>query len=91
MKFYKVPVSDLKQIDPDWENRRMNADMTEAIIHAETLDALVAKRNENVMTLSLDEEEQTTEIPYPVYNSEDSTFKEMLSGPDWVFERSESI
>ena len=85
MKFYKVPIEDLKQIDPDWENRRMNADMTEAIIHAETLDALVAK----VMTLSLDDEEQTTEIPYPEYDSNDSVFKEMLSGPDWVFERKE--
>ena len=89
MKFYKVPIEDLKQVDPDWENRRMNAARSEAIIHAETLDALVAKRNENIMTLSLDDEVQTTEIPYPEYDSNDSVFKEMLSGPDWVFERNE--
>lgn len=35
MRFYKIPISDLKEIDPDWEHRRMNVEGTEAIIHKE--------------------------------------------------------
>ena len=35
MRFYKIPVEDLKMVDPDWEHRRMNVEGTEAIIHKE--------------------------------------------------------
>ena len=87
MRFYKVPVSDLKLVDPDWEHRRTNVDGTEAIIHEEIFNELAAKRNEEIMTLSEREAEQT--IPYPVYDSQSNVIKEMLSSSEWTEQEKE--
>ncbi|WP_055096771.1 MULTISPECIES: hypothetical protein [Bacteroidales] len=87
MRFYKIPVEDLKMVDPDWEHRRMNVEGTEAIIHEEIFNELAAKRNEEIMTLSEREAEQT--IPYPVYDSQSDVFKEMLSSSEWTEQEKE--
>lgn len=87
MRFYKIPISDLKEIDPDWEHRRTNIEGTEAIIHEEIFNELAAKRNEGIMTLSEREAEQT--IPYPVYDSQSDVFKEMLSSSEWTEQEKE--
>lgn len=87
MRFYKIPISDLKEIDPNWEHRRTNVDGTEAIIHEEIFNELAAKRNEEIMTLSEREAEQT--IPYPVYDSQSDVFKEMLSSSEWTEQEKE--
>ena len=31
-RYYRIPVSELKEIDPDWETRRQDVEGTEAII-----------------------------------------------------------
>lgn len=81
-RFYAIPVEDLKVIDPDWETRRKNVDETEAIIHVETFDALIAERNREIMPLG---DIQGQEIPYPVYQGEELT--ELLNSPEWTGER----
>ena len=48
-RYYKIPISELKDIDPDWETRRKNVDATEAIMHVETYDTLVSKKNKEIM------------------------------------------
>ena len=45
-RYYKIPISELKDIDPDWETRRKNVDATEAIMHVETYDTLVSKKDQ---------------------------------------------
>ena len=87
MRFYKIPISDLKEIDPHWEHRRTNIEGTEAIIHEEIFNELAAKRNEEIMTLSEREAEQT--FPYPVYDSQSDVFKEMLSSSEWTEQEKE--
>lgn len=87
MRFYKIPVEDLKMVDPDWEHRRMNVDGTEAIIHEEILNGLVSERNKGIMTLNEGEIEQT--IPYPVYDSQSDVFKEILSSSEWTEQEKE--
>lgn len=79
-RFYEIPVEDLQQIDPEWETRRKNADESKALIHVETLDALVAEKNSGVMTMSLDEYPEQI-VPYPVYQGEELT--ELLNSSDW--------
>ena len=81
-RFYAIPVEDLKMIDPDWETRRKNVDETEAIIHVETFDALIAERNREIMPLG---DIQNQEIPYPVYQGEELT--ELLKSPEWMSEQ----
>ena len=63
-RYYKIPISELKDIDPDWETRRKNVDATEAIMHIETYDTLVSKKNKEIMPLSEDSVEWEN---YPVY------------------------
>lgn len=88
MRFYKIPVEDLKMVDPDWEHRRMNVDGTEAIIHEEILNGLVSERNKGIMTLNEGEPKLQT-IPYPVYDSQSNVFKEMLSSSEWTEQEKE--
>ena len=82
-RYYKIPISELKDIDPDWETRRKNVDATEAIMHVETYDTLVSKKNKEIMPLS--EDIQSQEIPYPVYQGEELT--ELLNSPEWMSEQ----
>lgn len=78
-RYYKIPVSELKEIDPDWETRRKNVDATEAIIHIETYDTLVSERNKGIMPLSEDTAEGEN---YPVYQGKD--LEELLNSPEWT-------
>lgn len=80
-RYYVIPVSELKEIDPDWETRRMNVDATEAIIHVETYDTLVSERNKEIMPLSEDSAEGEN---YPVYQGKE--LEELLNSPEWRFE-----
>lgn len=80
-RYYVIPVSELKEIDPDWETRRMNVDATEAIIHVETYERLVSERNKEIMPLSEDSVEWEN---YPVYQGKE--LEELLSTPEWRFE-----
>lgn len=80
-RYYVIPVSELKEIDPDWETRRMNVDATEAIIHVETYDTLVSERNKEIMPLSEDSAEGEN---YPIYQGKE--LEELLSTPEWRFE-----
>lgn len=80
-RFYEIPVEDLQQIDREWENRRRNADGTKAIIHVETLNELVSKQQEQVMTLSLEEDSELLELCYPVYSGEE--LETLLASPEW--------
>lgn len=79
-RYYVIPVSELKEIDPDWETRRKNVDATEAIIHVETYDTLVSERNKEIMPLS----EDSAEGNYPIYQGKE--LEELLSTPEWRFE-----
>lgn len=81
-RYYKIPISELKDIDPDWETRRKNVDATEVIIHVETFDALVMERNKGIMTL---DDMQSREIPYPIYQGDELT--ELLNSPEWMSEQ----
>ena len=78
-RYYKIPISELKDIDPDWETRRKNVDATEAIMHIETYDTLVSKKNKGIMPLSEDLTEKNT---YPVYQGKD--LRELLNSPGWT-------
>lgn len=78
-RYYKIPISELKDIDPDWETRRKNVDATEAIIHVETYDTLVLERNKEIMPLSKELTERNT---YPVYQGKD--LRELLNSPGWT-------
>lgn len=40
-RYYVIPVSELKEIDPDWETRRRNADGSKTLIHKEEYERLV--------------------------------------------------
>lgn len=80
-RYYVIPVSELKEIDPDWETRRMNVDATEAIIHVETYDTLVSDRNKEIMLLSEDTAEGEN---YPIYQGKE--LEKLLSTPEWRFE-----
>lgn len=81
-RYYKIPISELKEIDPDWETRRKNVDATEAIIHVETYDTLVSERNKGIMPLSEDTAEGEN---YPVYQGKE--LEELLNSPEWTGER----
>ena len=50
-RYYVIPVSELKEIDPDWKTRRKNVDATEAIIHVETYERLVVATVGSIMPL----------------------------------------
>ena len=78
-RYYKIPVSELKEIDPDWETRRQDVEGTEAIIHVETYDTLVSERNKEIMPLSEDTAEGEN---YPVYQGKD--LEELLNSPEWT-------
>lgn len=78
-RYYKIPISELKEIDPDWETRRKNVDATEAIIHVETYDTLVSERNKGIMPLSEDTAEGEN---YPVYQGKE--LEELLNSPEWI-------
>lgn len=80
-RYYVIPVSELKEIDPDWETRRKNIDATEAIMHVETYDTLVSERNKEIMPLSEDSAEGEN---YPVYQGKE--LEELLNSPEWRFE-----
>ena len=80
-RYYVIPVSELKEIDPDWKTRRTNTDETKALIHVDTLDKLVAEQNAGIMTLS-DSESIPQIIPYPIYSGEELT--ELLSSKEWL-------
>lgn len=81
-RYYKIPISELKEIDPDWETRRKNVDATEAIIHVEIYDTLVSERNKGIMPLSEDTAEGEN---YPVYQGKE--LEELLNSPEWTGER----
>ena len=78
-RYYAIPVSELKEVDPDWETRRKNVDATEAIIHVETYDTLVSERNKGIMPLSEDTAEGEN---YPVYQGKE--LEELLNSPEWI-------
>ena len=78
-RYYKIPISELKDIDPDWETRRKNVDATEAIMHVETYDTLVSERNKGIMPLS---EELTERNTYPVYQGKE--LEKLLASPEWT-------
>ena len=78
-RYYVIPVSELKEVDPDWETRRKNVDATEAIIHVETYDTLVSERNKGIMPLSEDTAEGEN---YPVYQGKE--LEELLNSPEWT-------
>ena len=78
-RYYVIPVSELKEVDPDWETRRKNVDATEAIIHVETYDTLVSERNKGIMPLSEDTAEGEN---YPVYQGKE--LEELLASPEWT-------
>ena len=78
-RYYKIPVSELKEIDPDWETRRQDVEGTEAIIHVETYDTLVSERNKGIMPLSEDTAEWEN---YPIYQGKD--LEELLNSPEWT-------
>ena len=79
-RYYVIPVSELKEVDPDWETRRKNVDATEAIIHVETYDTLVSERNKGIMPLSEDTAEGEN---YPVYQGKE--LEELLNSSEWRF------
>ena len=78
-RYYVIPVSELKEVDPDWETRRKNVDATEAIMHIETYDTLVSKKNKGIMPLSEDTAEGEN---YPVYQGKE--LEELLNSPEWI-------
>mgnify|MGYP001132662648 FL=1 len=78
-RYYVIPVSELKEIDPDWETRRKNVDATEAIIHVETYDTLVSERNKEIMLLSEDRAEGEN---YPIYQGKE--LEKLLASPEWT-------
>ena len=78
-RYYVIPVSELKEVDPDWETRRKNVDATEAIMHIETYDTLVSKKNKEIMPLSEDTAEGEN---YPVYQGKE--LEELLNSPEWI-------
>ena len=78
-RYYVIPVSELKEVDPDWETRRKNVDATEAIIHVETYDTLVSERNKGIMPLSEDTAEGEN---YTVYQGKE--LEELLNSPEWI-------
>ena len=78
-RYYVIPVSELKEVDPDWETRRKNVDATEAIMHIETYDTLVSERNKGIMPLSEDTAEGEN---YPVYQGKE--LEELLNSPEWI-------
>lgn len=69
MEYFIVPLNELKEFDPEWENRRKSNDGTKAIIHKEILDRLVPQ----LQTLALVEGEEPKErtYPYPLVNGEE--------------------
>ena len=76
MQFYIVPVEVLKEIDQDWETRRMNVDGTEALIHDTIFLSLLPK------PLS---DNDTPEIPYDSYDSNSAEFKALITSDEWSF------
>lgn len=80
MRFYKIPISDLKEIDPDWEHRRTNIEGTEAIIHEEILLSILPQPLNNDML----------NVPYPIYESNSKEFEQLLSSPEWTKEEERS-
>ena len=72
-RYYKIPISELKDIDPDWETRRKNVDATEAIMHVETYDTLVSKKNK---------EDSVEWENYPVYQGKE--LEKLLASPEWT-------
>lgn len=40
-RYYKIPISELKDIDPDWETRRRNTDGSKTLIHKDEYERLV--------------------------------------------------
>ena len=80
-RFYEIPIEDLKEIDPEWETRRMNADETKALIHVETLDSLVSEINAGVMTLSDNGSVSEQIVPYPIYSGKE--LEALLMSDEW--------
>ena len=78
-RYYVIPVSELKEVDPDWETRRKNVDATEAIIHVETYERLVVATVGSIMPLSEDTAEGEN---YPVYQGKE--LEELLNSPEWI-------
>ena len=78
-RYYRIPVSELKEIDPDWETRRQDVEGTEAIIHVETYERLISATVGSIMPLSEDLIEKNT---YPVYQGKD--LRELLNSPGWT-------
>lgn len=76
MRFYIVPVETLKEIDPDWETRRMNVDGTEALIHDSIFLSLLPQ--------PLNDDIETQEIPYASYDSNSTEFKALITSDEWV-------
>lgn len=75
MRFYIVPVETLKEIDPDWETRRISVDGTEALIHDTILLSLLPQ--------PLNDSE-VQELPYESYDSNSEEFKTLITSDEWV-------
>ena len=78
-RYYKIPVSELKEIDPDWETRRQDVEGTEAIIHVETYERLISAIAGDIIPLS---EEHSERKNYPIYQGKD--LEELLNSPEWI-------
>lgn len=75
MRFYIVPVETLKEIDSDWETRRISVDGTEALIHYTILLSLLPQ--------PLNDSE-VQELPYESYDSNSEEFKTLITSDEWV-------
>ena len=81
-RFYEIPIEELKRIDSEWETRRMNADVTKALIHVETLDELIAGINAGVMTLSDNGSVSEQIVAYPIYSGK--KLEALLMSDEWI-------
>lgn len=75
MRFYIVPVETLKEIDSDWETRRISVDGTEALIRDTILLSLLPQ--------PLNDSE-VQELPYESYDSNSEEFKTLITSDEWV-------
>lgn len=76
MRFYIVPVETLKEIDSDWETRRISVDGTKVLIHDTILLSLLPQ--------PLNDSE-VQELPYESYDSNSEEFKTLITSDEWVF------
>lgn len=78
MNWLIIPIEELKQLDPFWENRRKSVDGTKALLHDTIYDSLAPP----VMILELDGENETETIyPFPVVRDNDTV--KLMETKEW--------